>query len=228
MPRAAAIPVYLEEGKSKTFAGALDWPGWSRSGRDAEAALRALLDYGPRYARAVSRARLGFTAPKEAAAFTVVETLQGNATTDFGAPALAPAADAAPMNPADLKRAEKVLRACWRALDKAIEAAEGKELQKGPRGGGRDAESILKHLLGSDAGYLGQLGWKFKPDESAPLGEQLARIREAMLDGLAASARGELPTRGPRGGLRWTARYYMRRVAWHTLDHAWEVEDRSA
>jgi hypothetical protein len=38
--------------------------------------------------------------------------------------------------------------------------------------------------------------------------------------------RGELAERGPRGGIRWPARYYVRRAAWHVLDHAWEIEDR--
>ena len=51
---------------------------------------------------------------------------------------------------------------------------------------------------------------------------------EAMLEALAASVRGEVPETGPRGGKRWSARYFVRREAWHVLDHAWEIEDRSA
>jgi hypothetical protein len=31
---------------------------------------------------------------------------------------------------------------------------------------------------------------------------------------------------GPRGGVHWTPRYFVRRAAWHMLDHAWEIEDR--
>ena len=53
------------------------------------------------------------------------------------------------------------------------------------------------------------------------------RLRDAVLAGLAAAARSEIPARGPRGGLRWRPRYFVRRVAWHLLDHAWEIEDRS-
>ena len=26
----------------------------------------------------------------------------------------------------------------------------------------------------------------------------------------------------------WPTRYAARRIAWHVLDHAWEIEDRSA
>jgi hypothetical protein len=72
-----------------------------------------------------------------------------------------------------------------------------------------------------------QLGWKsVKADGDGPE-QELARTRQAILDALAASARGEMAPRGPRGGLRWTPRYFVRRVAWHVLDHAWEVEDRA-
>lgn len=80
--------------------------------------------------------------------------------------------------------------------------------------------------LGSDAGYLRQLGWKFKQDESGNPDGELERLRQAILEGLAAAARGELEARGPRGGLHWTPRYFVRRLAWHVLDHTWEIEDR--
>jgi len=43
----AETPVYLESGSRRTFAGAIDWPGWCRSGRDEASALEALLSYGP-------------------------------------------------------------------------------------------------------------------------------------------------------------------------------------
>jgi hypothetical protein len=83
------IDVYLEIGKKRTFAGAIEWPGWCRSGRDEGSALQALLDYGPRYASMLRAARLGFHAPADVAAFVVVERLAGNTTTDFGAPDVA-------------------------------------------------------------------------------------------------------------------------------------------
>ena len=82
------IDVYLEIGKKRTFAGALDWPGWCRSGRDEASALQALCDYGSRYGRVLHTARLGFQAPADPSAFVVRERLEGNATTDFGAPGI--------------------------------------------------------------------------------------------------------------------------------------------
>jgi len=90
------IAVYLEIGQTRTFAVALDWPGWCRSGRDEASALQALCDYGPRYARALQTTRLPFRAPSEASALVVVERLTGNATTNFGAPNLALSRDTQP------------------------------------------------------------------------------------------------------------------------------------
>jgi hypothetical protein len=220
------IEVYFEVGQKRTFAGAIDWPGWCRGGRDADTALQALCDSGPRYARALRGSKLGFHAPKDVSAFKVVERLEGNATTDFGAPDAAPAADAEPVDAAALRRYEALLRACWDAFDAAIAAAGDKELRLGPRGGGRQLEGIIQHVLGADAGYLSALGWKLKQEKGADWRAELERTRQALLDGLGAAARGEIAERGPRGGARWSPRYFVRRVAWHVLDHAWEIEDR--
>ena len=227
MPRTSdQIPVYLEVGQKKTFAGAIDCPGWCRSGRDEELALQTLLDYGPRYGRALRTSRLGFESPNHVSAFRVVERLKGNATTDFGAPGLAPSHDSEPVGSDELTRLKKVLKACWKTLDASVKQAKGKPLHTGPRGGGRLLEGILRHVLESDAGYVNQLGWKFKPDDTDDIDARLKQTRQAILSGLEASARGEIPARGPRGGMRWSLRYFVRRLAWHTLDHAWEIEDR--
>ena len=226
MARTKKIEVYLEVGQKRTFAGALDWPGWCRSGRDKDSALQALLDYGTRYARAIRTARLGFRKPTDVSAFTVIERLKGNATTDFGAPGIAPSSDSEPVNPKELRRFEKLLKACFRTLVANIKTARGKSLRTGPRGGGRRLQAMIDHLLGSDAGYLNQAGWKLERDEADDLDRQLDQTQQAILSALRASARGEIPAKGPRGGVRWTARYFVRRIAWHTLDHAWEIEDR--
>ncbi len=220
------IDVYLEIGKKRTFAGAIDWPGWGRSGRDEGSALQALFEYGPRYAHVLRTARLGFQAPEDVSAFSVIERLKGNATTDFGAPDVAPSSDTRPIDEAELRRFQGLLKACWRAFDAAASAAIGKELRKGPRGGGRDLEGIVQHVLGADAGYLSRLAWKLKKDEASNPSEVLDRTRQAILEVLASAARGEVPERGPRGGVIWKPRYFVRRVAWHVLDHVWEIEDR--
>ncbi len=220
------IDVYLEIGKKRTFAGAVDWPGWCRAGRDEAAALQALSDYAPRYARLLHAARIEFQPPTALSGLAVVERLEGNTTTDFGAPDVAPSGDTRPVDEAGLRRFQTLLAACWQAFDVAVQAATGQELRKGPRGGGRDLEGIVRHVMGAEAAYLARLAWKFKKPEAETLGEELARTRQAVLDALAAAAHGQVPARGPRGGIIWPPRYFARRVAWHVLDHAWEIEDR--
>jgi hypothetical protein len=219
---ARALPAYLEVGAKRVFAGALEWPGWCRSGRDEDAALEALVAYAPRYRRVLRGTRLGFPSARDVT-LRVVERLEGGATTDFGAPGEAPSADAGPVDDDELRRLTAVLRACWRAFDAAVDDGSGRRLATGPRGGGRALEKIVEHVAGADLGYLGSLGWKPTGDEDL---DDLERARRAIPTGLGASARGQIPARGPRGGVRWTARYFVRRSAWHVLDHAWEIEDR--
>jgi len=119
------VNVYVERGSKRTFASAVDWPGWSRSGRDESSALEVLLVYGPRYARVVGRSRLGFAAPASVDDLTVSNRVRGTAGTDFGVPEVAASSDAEPVDDAELRRLVTILRACWRALDRAAAAISG-------------------------------------------------------------------------------------------------------
>lgn len=218
--------VYVEVGQKKVFAGAVDWPGWCRRGKDAQAALQALVEYGPRFARALAGSGLVFEPPAGVDDLVVVEEVPGTSTTDFGAPDAVLEGDHAPFDQAAFERADTILQACWDAFATALEASQGHELRKGPRGGGRDQEKMTHHLLESHAAYLRKIGWKYKLDKSAPLTGELARACDATEEALTAALHGELPETGPRGGKLWPVRYFVRRAAWHILDHAWEIEDR--
>lgn len=227
MTRSAdTLPVYLEIGAKRTFAGALDWPGWCRRGTDEASALQALVDYRDRYAKVLATTTITFHPPNDVSACTVVERLQGNDATDFGAANIPPLCDAAPLDSATAKRSRTLLEAVWHAFDQAIAAGTGKELSVGPRGGGRGLDGIVRHILDADAGYLSKVAHRVLKDAAADLPTRLAQTRQTMLDALDAGERGEIPEFGPRGGTLWTARYFVRRVAWHTLDHTWEIEDR--
>lgn len=221
-----SIQVYLEVGRKRTFAIAADWPGWCRSGKHEADALQALIDYGPRYAKVLKGTGLGFSAPEETAALVVVERVKGSATTDFGAPDRPLSGDDAPVDPDELKRWGTILKACWKAFDAAVEAAEGKTLTLGPRGGGRDVAKMVDHVLGSDAGYLSAFGGKYKRSGRDDWDQTRAGLRKAVLETLAGRVSGEIPAEGPRGGTRTPPRAFVRNMAWHELDHAWELEDR--
>jgi hypothetical protein len=222
--RVSGIDVYLEVGSKRVFACAVDWPGWYRSGPDEATALQALLDSAPAYSAVLRSASLGFQAPSRLEQLRVVERLPGNPTTDFGAPGVIPPADRASVSQTAGARLERVLRAGWRAFDAARTRAVGKELRKGPRGGGRELDAIVRHVVDSDRGYLNALGWK-APSPSGRA-DPVAAIRLAIIEGVRAACRGEIPESGPRGGKRWPVRYFVRRVGWHAIAHAWEIERR--
>ena len=104
-----------------------------------------------------------------------------------------------------------ILEACWRAFDATVADAPA-ELSKGPRGGGRDRDRIAAHLLDAERAYARKLGVRLPP--RTPIGEH----REALLETIRHDA----------SSGAWPARYAVRRIAWHVLDHRWEIEDRSA
>lgn len=218
--------VYVEAGSRRVFANATEWPGWSRSGRDEEAALEALLAYAPRYAAAIGKAAGRPFAPT--APLRVVERVAGDATTDFGAPSAAVAADERPLDAAETRRLTAILEACWAAFDAAAEAVVGAVLRKGPLGGGRELPAIVEHVADADGAYLARIAGSYRRPEDADAWAAVAGARSALLETLAERANGVPPPENPRRRAPlWTPRYAIRRCAWHPLDHAWEIEDRA-
>lgn len=220
------IRVVLEVAPKRSFATAIDWPGWSRAGKTPEAALAALVAAGQRYAAVARRAGAELTPPSDTDALEVVERLEGGSGTEFGVPGVPASAEGAPVDAADLERLTALLRAAWDAFDDAARAAVGVTLRLGPRGGGRSLEKVVAHVRDAEAAYLGQLGSR-PPDGATDPADGLTRIRAAFLEALRARVAGE-PLPNPRRTKNpWSPRYAVRRSAWHALDHAWELEDRS-
>ena len=222
----AGLPIYLEVGAKRTFASAVDWPGWSRGARTEDEAVAALAAYGERYGEVVKAAAPGFEAPKDASAFSIVKRVKGGSGTDFGVPSLGLPTDNAPLAASDVERLTRVLDACWKKFDSAAKAAKGLELRKGPRGGGRDLEKIAAHVFEADQAYITQLGAR-APKATAGRAVSPAVLHEAMLEALRAVALGKPVADPSRVKKPWTPRYFARRVGWHVLDHAWEIEDRA-
>ena len=210
--------VVVESGSKRVFASALDWPGWSRSAKTAEAALEALAEYAPRYADTPKAAAVRFPA-NVADSFDVVETLRGNATTDFGAPGIVADAEHVSLTARQAARIADLVVASWQVLDR-ISKASPAELRKGPRGGGRDRDKMRQHVVSAEAGYARYLGVRHR--EPAFDDRRAVQALRADIEAALRAARAGLPD-GEKG---WPACYAARRIAWHVLDHAWEMEDK--
>ena len=183
-----------------------------------------MLAYAPRYARVVRRAGLKQEPPGEDAKVDIVQRLAGGGGTDFGVPSEAATQDREPLMGKELERQRALLEASWKTFDAAARSAKGKTLRLGPRGGGRNLAKMTGHVLEAEVAYLGALGSR-PPNATAK--DQMAAVRKAALTTLEAVANGR-PIENPRNTLRpWSPRYFIRRSAWHCLDHAWEIEDRS-
>lgn len=220
------VKVNVETGKKKVFVSAQDWPGWSRSGKDETSALENFFGYGPRYAEALQTVEISFAMPMDITQINIEERLPGNATTDFGAPAIVFQSDKEPIVQADYERFISILQASWRKFDTAVQAAEGKKLKKGSRGGGRDLEKMINHVIDADAAYFPRIAWKFKRQPFESWISEIEDVRKEIWIAIEKAREEGLPEKGPRGGVIWPIRYYIRRVVWHILDHAWEIEDR--
>ena len=215
---AKPIPVYVESGDKKVFACAVDFPGWCRSGKDEAAALEALAGYAPRYAEVAKRAKAAF--PSKEPELEVVERIKGKGATDFGIPHEIPELDAEPLTARQAARQVALMEAAWALLDKVAKATPA-ELRKGPRGGGRDRDKMLDHVLGAEAAYGRQIGVRHPQPE---LGDTKAvkALRKDIAEALRGASDGS-----PLREKGWPPRYALRRITWHVLDHVWEMQDRT-
>ena len=211
------IAVSVETSPKKTFATAVDWPGWSRAGKDEGLALEALAAYVARYRAVADEAGEPFD---DAPAFDVVETVEGGGGTAFGVPSVITELDRRPVSAADAERLVRLVAAAWGVFD-GIAAASPAELRKGPRGGGRDRDKLIGHVIESDHAYAREVGVRL-PTPSLEDRAAVDAERAAMLEILRQPSDGS-----PLAGRSWTTRYGALRIAWHALDHAWEMEDRT-
>ena len=124
------------------------------------------------------------------------------------------------MDAKEAERQARLVEAAWTVFARVAAGAPA-ELRKGPRGGGRDRDKMVGHVAESDAYYAREIGITGKrPDPTDS--PAIEAMRAAMLEILRQPSDGS-----PLAERTWTARYAARRIAWHALDHAWEMEDRS-
>lgn len=215
------LRVALEVGpKNKKFAAvAADWPGLERGAKTGEAAIEALQSYVPRYAKVAKLAGMD----AEFAAITgveVVERYRGTGSTDFWGISFAfSSIDRQPMSSEVLERELTLMQACWTFFD----AARGRvsaEMRKGLRGGGRDRDRIVGHVAGVEQDWARKLGVHTPEDAVVTDDDGLKAYREDYCTAIRAfHSKGKMAR-------TWPLRYLIRHTAYHTMDHAWEMEDK--
>ncbi len=217
------VRVVLERGpKAKRFvAFAVDWPGWSRGAKTADEALDTLEAYRERYRPVAARAGLG-PAFKRAGRLSVVEDRVGTGSTDFWGISFSPSSfEQEPMAATELERKLTLLRACWDYFDD-VAARVSAEMAKGPRGGGRDRDAIVGHTIRTESeNFARKVGLRI-PEGGALAPGALAPYRSAYAEAMRAYQRGEVQ----RPMRSWTLAFLVRHSAFHTMDHAWEMEDK--
>lgn len=214
------VRVTLEIGPKgkKVVAVASDWPGLARGAKTEEAALERLRAYLPRYAPVATLAGMeaAFTSTTDV---DVVEHYEGTGSTDFWGISFAfSSIDRQAMSDEVVERDLTLMRACWAFFDE-VRGRVSAELQKGPRGGGRDREQIVRHIFANERDWAKGLG-VHTPDEAMLTDEGMRAHRDAYCDAIR-----DYHSQGKLAG-KWPLRYLIRHTAFHTLDHAWEMEDK--
>jgi hypothetical protein len=205
----------------KSAAFSLDWAGWERGAKSPELALEALESYRERYRSVASLA--GMARDFDAAGpLEIVEDRIGPGSTDFWGISFAPSStEQGPMTDAELDRAITLLRACWAFFD-GVAARVSPELRKGPRGGGRDRDLIIRHVIRNESEeFAKRVGLRI-PEEGALTPDALRQFREDYVAAMRAYNAGEVE----RPMRSWSLPYLIRHSAYHNLDHAWEMEDK--
>jgi hypothetical protein len=206
----------------KVAAVALDWPGWSRGAKDPGAALELLEAYRDRYRPVAALAGLGAEFDG-AGPLEIVEYHVGTGSTDFWGISFAPSSfEQEPMPEEELDRRVRLLEAAWRYFDD-VAARVPNELARGPRGGGRDRDQIVRHVINNERHDLAKrVGVVPTPDEVLSP-KQVPVHREAFVAAMREhNAQGKLAR-----GRNWTIALLLRHTAYHALDHAWEMEDKA-
>ena len=200
---------------------AIDWPGWSRGAKTGPDALEQLEAYRDRYRPVAVLAGLG-TEFEAAGALELVEDHVGVGSTDFWGISFAPSSfEQEPMPEDELDRKLALLDAAWRYFD-GVAARVSAELEKGPRGGGRTRDEIVRHVINNERHDLAKkVGVVPTPDDVLTPSVIVAH-RQAFVSAMRDyNAAGKLAR-----GRNWTIALLLRHTAYHVLDHAWEMEDK--
>jgi hypothetical protein len=212
------IPLMIEIGPKgkRTVATAPDWPGLERGAKSEDEAIDRLRAYFPRYAPIAERAGIPFDTAAEP---ETILRYPGTGSTDFWGISFGQSdIDRQPWADGELDRHIALMQACWAFFDDTWHRVSP-ELRKGPRGGGRDRDQIVAHTFGTEREWAGGIGVHTPP--GVMLTDEGRRThREAYAAAIRAFA-----AEGKQAK-KWTLRYLIRHTAYHSMDHAWEMEDK--
>jgi len=174
----------------RSVAFSLDWPGWSRGAKTPELALETLESYRSRYRPIADLA--GMADEFDAAGpLEIVEDRVGTGSTDFWGISFSPSStEHGPMSEAEFDRKTKLLRAAWAYFD-AVAARVSPEMRKGARGGGRDRDRIISHVVRWESENLARGVGLEIPEEGAMTPDGLRAYREAYVEAMRAYNNGE-------------------------------------
>ena len=215
------LRVLLEIGPKgkRIVAGAMDWPGLERWGRTEDEAIDRLLAYVPRYAPVAERVGLRSEFDRGVVPHVVERTPSNTSTDWWGIAHVPPVIEADPLTDDELERRIGLMRATWAYFDEASDAGD-EPLTRGPRGGGRERDQIVRHVYASERHNFWRKVAIREPDELRLTPEELADLRERYVAAIREyHAEGQLAR-------KWPLRFLIRRTAQHAMDHAWELKDR--
>lgn len=221
MPDHFRVTLEIGPKGKKVVAVAPDWPGLERGARTEEAAIEHLLAYIPRYATVTKLAGMEAAFATSAVA-DVVERYPGTGSTDFWGISFAfSSIDQQILSDEALARELALMRACWAFFDD-VRGRVSAEMQRGPRGGGRNRARIVRHTFAAELDWAKKIG-VLTPDGAMLTDEGLKAHRDAYCQAIQ-----EYHSQGKLAGkiAKWPLRYLIRHTAFHTLDHAWEMEDK--
>ncbi len=198
-----------------------DWPGLERGAKTGEEAIERLRAYIPRYSQVAKIAEMDaeFEAVNN---LEVVEEYPGTGSTDFWGISFAfSSLDKQGMSGDELERELTLMQACWTFFD-GVRSRVSAEMQKGPRGGGRDRDRIVRHTFAAEQGWATMIG-VHSPEDAMLTAEGLKAHRNAYCQAIR-----EYHAQGRLAGkmAKWPLRYLICHTAYHTLNHAWEMEDK--
>ena len=205
--------------RSVTFT--IDWPGWSRGARTAELALETLESYRERYRSIAGLAGMA----REFDAAGRLDIVEENSVRGRPTSGASPSRPPRPSRDRWARRSSSAGSPCSGPVGRSSTASGHGSRRRCVRAlEAEDATGtiIIRHTIRTESeDFAKQVGLRI-PEGAALTPDGLRQHREAYVAAMRAYNVGEIKRRMRS----WTLPFLIRHSAFHTLDHAWEMEDK--